>query len=374
MELSAAVLYLYLLFPLMFPMQEELAIALGRESPRTTASEQTLAALHVFLGREQEDGEAPFLLDDLWLDEGIPLPDGLENPKFGPQSEGSSLATGEAVGGVSVAEKQFLNAQERLRLFSYGEEEFEVLKTFSGREMLVSVNADTVVRTVYDERYRVKERLEFSDGASELTKRVSYRYDEESSHHAPISMTEEFISEKKERETVFTHDGKPLFVYDYVLVSKEPESQQKTDAADSSGAVDDSPETVSDETPEKSVELVKVLSKKTARVYDDSGRLVSEEESSYTEREDRIHPGRKKMIVTVRKNVFIYTNGLHSPDFEFYENGVLRMRTKYSGDDQYTESMYFDGGFSVEVQYRHGRKVLERILLNGTETEVRNFD
>lgn len=71
----------------------------------------------------------------------------------------------------------------------------------------------------------------------------------------------------------------------------------------------------------------------------------------------------KKKIA--QKKVFSYDSGGEEPDFQYYENGVIRVKRIYSGLEEYVETAFFDKGFSVETLYRQGKKIEALQKLNG---------
>jgi len=94
--------------------------------------------------------------------------------------------------------------------------------------------------------------------------------------------------------------------------------------------------------------------------YDSRGRVAEQISVSYLPTE------------TVRKTVYSYPVPGREPDCSCYENGTIRIRRVYTDTSRYTETLYFDGGYSVENTYEHGIKSLERFLLNGREIRRNN--
>ena len=297
----------------------------------------------------EDSADADSVPDFSFLDEeDIPLPDGLENPEYGPQSEAPE----------SAAEVLFRNSNQRLKLFEYGEEQL-TLNSSSDGQIVLSVNANTVRRLTYDRSWRQIEKLVLKNSTSfadvKLLSKTTYRYKESvletgdtdgngavqnsaeetraedktpPSFEKPEFMREELFSQKKIIETDFNEEGKPLKVRVY---STEGEEQK----------------------------LVRV----TVRKYDDENRIVSEQETSYYEESTE-----------TKRNEFTYTDVSEIPDLKFYENGKLRLEDKYLSESSYEETLYFDNDIRVRVKYEHGRKIREIITSGDTEISRRNFD
>src|SRR5574344_721093 len=144
MNFAQVVLYLYLLFPVFSVQQKNIAYDCGRK--RMTAQEETDTRneLKSFLGLEDEYAQDS---SDITDGADVPLPGGLENPQYGPQSEGSDLVQKETEGETkSTAEIQLLNSQKRMRLFEYGEEQLALNRSREGQRSIVSVNSKTMTR------------------------------------------------------------------------------------------------------------------------------------------------------------------------------------------------------------------------------------
>lgn len=110
----------------------------------------------------------------------------------------------------------------------------------------------------------------------------------------------------------------------------------------------------------------------TSFEYDDEYNLTLEECKMwfYTK-------GRNDSVVVKKsstKKLYKYTDKSSYPDYEFYENNVLRMTTVYESENVYNEKMYFNDGIAVEVRYEDGKKTEEKILFNGVEQRRTHFE
>ena len=73
------------------------------------------------------------------------------------------------------------------------------------------------------------------------------------------------------------------------------------------------------------------------------------------------------------KNIYSYTALASVPNVSYYEDGVLRIQTIYKSDTDYTQTVFFDEGFSISTEYRKGERVLEVTYFGETEMSRRTF-
>ena len=113
--------------------------------------------------------------------------------------------------------------------------------------------------------------------------------------------------------------------------------------------------------------------KMTLKRYDSKGHLTEEESRIWSYKTNSF--GRMRVEERFTKNVYEYGEDERlSPNVFFYENGELHLMRKYLGLDSYSETLYFDGGFSVELIYENGVKKTEIIYLNNVEQRRREFE
>lgn len=416
MDFATVVLYFYLMFPVFSPQQSELIYKFGKKeltlSQKTAI--QTQIRNYLFpseniseitqpetvdiqeLLREEEN-----LLDEesLIFEDGIPLPDDLENPKFGPQSAGSDLlenAEDEQQEGIkSIAEEQFINSMNRLSLFKYGEEQFAINEKNSNKRNLVTVNKDTVIRVRYDEDFYIKDKIVWKNASSlkdsVIISKVNYEYTKNKTGKVIVSKIEEYPGERKFVNTVYDENGNPITVI-YSHIEEDKDEYEKLVAAAKEKFADENPVDETDNSeiekenagakksreeleqeyikkinvPEKRIEDRKIV-----RTYDSQNRLLSEEEGTVYEVPDPKRRGKKIKMAGSKKNVYTYTPKASVPDYIFYENGKMRIAVNYIDEDTYEQTLYFENEFSVKTRYVHGRKTRE-IFYSGMNEIKRN--
>src|SRR5574344_500122 len=423
MDYAAALLCLYLLFPTMNVQQKNMAYVCGKDKLTEHAEQEKCLQVKVFLGLEKEEVLEAFEEASLGTEPetDVPLPNGLETPEYGPQSEGSELANG-ADDKKSAAEVQYRNSQNRLRLFEYGEEQLAFNRSEKGERTIVSVNGKTISRLQYDDSYRIMNKIVWQNGATAkdalIVRRVIYLYapvNNDATPNAdaqnqkpplytkPIAITDEHPVEKKITETTYDDNGNPVTVMyshfiddpDAVKAAEEKKiADEKQAAAEKKAAaanvkpahadgetalVDTKPAPADGKTApgaEKTQKFPqkKILDRKTVRTYNSDNKLLTEEETTYYDAPDPLRRGKKRASILTKTNVYEYTEKASVPDFRFYENGKLRMSTLYIDPDTYENTMYFDNEYLVKTKYSHGRKVLEGIYSGSKMIKRQKFE
>jgi hypothetical protein len=89
--------------------------------------------------------------------------------------------------------------------------------------------------------------------------------------------------------------------------------------------------------------------------YDSQGRLTGTSKTDFAAQ------------AAQEETRYQYTEKSQNADVERLMAGLVIMKTEYQTDASYTETRYFDFGFSVESTYQSGALVLERFLRDGKE-------
>ncbi|MFA6937052.1 MAG: hypothetical protein WCQ67_02345 [Treponema sp.] len=409
MDLATAVLFFYLLFPTFSVQQKNLSYAFGKERLTIIEENEKCNEVKKYLGIEAEDTQ--IYTKEIFEGDDVPLPEGLEFPEYGPQSEGSSLLGDEKKSAEEevkpIAEIQYLNSKNRLRLFEYGEEKFSV-GILNQNKSLVSVNKDKITRIQYDNSFRIQEKVIWKNGTSvtdsTVIKKITYKYNSDLNENnlnsktppefsKPYLITEEYPNDRKITETYSDEIGNPIrveyshFIDDPDAVQKynddkkkkleeqkkvqqkQNEQQQNKTANDESKKTEEKVENKPKTFPQK-----KILDKKTIRTFDNENRVLTETQTTYFEIPDKLRQGKTIPSSMTTSNEYEYTNKSDVPNLRFYENEKLRMFTSYIDKDTYEQTMYFDNDYIVKTKYFHGRKVNEIIYLGATEIKRQKFE
>ena len=257
----------------------------------------------------------------------------------------------EGSGSDEPVPESFTDSAGRLRRFTYGAEQFSVQER-DGKKTVVDSAEGLIVRRTLDGGNHLLRQERFKVGASsrDLTLLSATAYAYHDGEKLPYQTTEDIT------------DGARYVVTDYdengFAVIRETSHYEYPDKNDKKHQ-DDPPRLVQD--------------KKQVWAYDDAKRLVAEETTTYLH--TKTATGKEKGETTVIKKLYAYDKaGVEKPDVSYFENGELRIHTVYESENVYNETMYFDGGFSVQARYEGGVKVMEIILLQGKEMRRRTFE
>lgn len=246
-----------------------------------------------------------------------------------------------------------------LRRFSYDGEQFTTWKD-GADTVLVNFYGSSLVRKRFDELYRLVANERFKTASSargmSLESSVSYEYAADSGILA--KSVEEQVAAKKRRESWFDGAGRVTSLLESHYEEREVKSPKKTKNAAATK------------------ETVLLDDRKTSKVYDAQGRTAEEEVRTWSYRTNTF--GRSIVEERTVKNVYDYSAVTEEnklpPNVRFYEDGELHLERQYSGSGAYSERLYFDGGFSVELLYESDMKKTEIIYLNGEEQRRREFE
>ena len=412
MGLSVAVAPMYFLLPLLAPSQlkiiqyfhpemtEELYNQAHQEICYAVDSGMILEQIadsDFYYDEDDSISENMISIEDLESLNHMKTLEELENPEFGPQSEGSGLVTGEDESGA--AESFYLDSIARLRLFEYGEEQFSVSRSSSNSNLknLISVNSKTFTNRIYDDKYKLVALKVYQNSSSvadsKILKQVTYFYQGE--NFRPRKILEEFPQKKQKVVREFDDAGNPVLVInshfiddpdevaaEELRIKREAEEKRLRELAEKLAAEGKTQDEVSEELDEdksekeepvaensepsameskKEYSQKEVLDKKTLRTFNSDKKITSEEETLYVQEPDPLRKGKTKTITVVKKNIFIYTKKSAFPDLEHYENGVLRIKQDYLDESTYLQTIYHEGGVIIETKYSDGKKIEEKI-------------
>lgn len=331
MDIQVAILSLYFLFPNFSSGQAKLEASV--KGVALSAAERLDKRMEIknFLALEKLRWQSENEDDELKPEEIFGDIGDLENPLYGPQSEGSALDD------INAAEVFYTNSMERLALFEYGEEEFVSPKALCGRNTIVNVNDDIIVRTEYDDFYRTLERTvwknESSVSASTIITRTRYTYPDEKTR-IPKFCGQEYLDEGRYVETKYNYAGKPTEIVDYGV--------KKTDSGGAS----------------------RILKKKNTYTYDVELRLAMETEN------ENFEDGTSKSS----KKIYTYSAVSKIPSVSYYENNELRIQTDYKAENDYVQTIFFDGNYKISAEYKDNEKISEIVFLNDVEVSRRSFE
>ena len=240
----------------------------------------------------------------------------------------SSQNNNETVPQVETVEKRLIDSYNRLKVMEYGSELFLPV-TKEDSSVLIHYSNKAAVRLFYDELFRLTKKeywkMESVENARITgTELYSYNGDEKKPFEKKIETeTSIFVSKLNENGLVISTEK-------YAVNGNSPIST-------------------------------------TTWSYDEKNRITSE---TVSEAEN------------IKKQVFIYTkvdklaedSDEIPPDYEYYENGVLRTKTEYSKKGTYSTTIIFDSIYSVKTDYENYMKVRDVYYENGVQRRVKDYE
>lgn len=234
-------------------------------------------------------------------------------------------------------EKLLTDTQNRLKLLEYGNERFLPVNTDNSR-VLVHYSDQKAVRYFYDERYRlIKKEYWIMDAVSSarINGRELYEYTEDSKNPSKKIIE----NDTTKLVSIMNENGFVIRTEKYELADQEKGRSQKTLSI-------------------------------TEWQYDENNRVTGENCTEYN------YDGEKYKGSVQKRQVFRYKKEEDSfpPDYEYYENNVLRTKTEYTEKDKYTTLIVFDEENSVKTYYENYVKVKDVFITGGVEKRVRVYE
>ena len=253
----------------------------------------------------------------------------------------------------SSIERRIFDSEQNLSLFSFNDEILAIQKR-DNKNILVSSDDKKTIRRFFDEKSRVykKEIWDISGSFknSYLKNEEHYFYDEEKT----VPSTATLLEENFKYKLTYNDTGKVVISekYEYVPDSKPVENETETKKSNVLDKGDNY-----------------ILRSKTNWKYNESGKII---EKLFSEYEYKKVNKTKKTLTSTKKDVYEYKIKDGMPDYYYYENDVLRMKTIYSSEDSYVTTFYFDGGFVVDsvyenanhtkdIFYSHGKVIRQKV-------------
>ena len=103
--------------------------------------------------------------------------------------------------------------------------------------------------------------------------------------------------------------------------------------------------------------------------YDSENRVIESNiiEYKYIDDKDLDYSFNKKYLYKYNKDDI-------PPDFDYYENEILKMSNKYNSKMNYTSEIYFADGFSVSSIYEDNKLKKEIFTVYGKEERIKNYE
>lgn len=241
----------------------------------------------------------------------------------------------------SVEQKEIFSRNGNLIFMEFNQEIFIPKKTENGYEIIHSQN-NNVTRNFYNQKFLLEssqkwviEPLKIQENQNPVSIE-NYFYDDETS---AVTKTEKI-----------TYDG-DIQNLQMILYDEKKQISQKKEY--------------------KIIDEKKHLIQQNDFKYDEEGNIIQNEKKEYYYNEDFSVLNEQFS----RKYVYKINEENLPPDFEYFENDVLKMRNKYSVQKgNYTSQVFFEDDFSVKTYYIEEKKVKEVYYSGESVLRVRNYD
>lgn len=241
----------------------------------------------------------------------------------------------------SIEQKEISSKNGNLIFMEYDKEQFIPKKTENGYEIIHGQN-NNVTRNYYNQKFLLESSQKWVIEPSKIQQNQNpvsienYFYDDNTSS---VIKTEKitYDGDVQNLQTVFYNDKKQI-------------SQKKE---------------------YKIIDEKKQLVVQNNFKYDNEGNIIQNEKTEYFYNEDF-------SVLTdqfSRKYVYKMNGENLPPDFEYFENDVLKMKNKYSSQKgRYTSQIFFDDDYSVKTYYIEEKKVKEVFYSGETVLRVKDYD
>ncbi len=228
----------------------------------------------------------------------------------------------ESKGALETVEKRLLDSNLRLESMEY-EKEIFIPQKLIDNFVFINSNEKEVTRNFFDNSYRLIKKETWNipnvQEAKKLkTEEYSYNGDSIKPYYKIIRTEKEIV------KTFYTENGLPEISEFY----------------------DDK----------------KVLLKTFEWVYDNDDRIICETETDVKE-------------AFVKKQNYSYNqNEDISPDYEYYENNELRLKTVYTDKGTYVTKIFFEDDFTVTTYYVNNKKIKEEYREKDIIIREKNYE
>ena len=233
----------------------------------------------------------------------------------------------EKVQELSEVEKFFLEEKNglvkteknnNLKFFEFDNETFSQQKV-DGKLILIHSNRNSVTRNFYNENYLLEKRESWNISSAEnasLEKTEWFVYFQGTSLISSKTITEKEFTER----VSYNSEGRPVKSERYAVVEDKE----------------------------------KLISKRNC-AYNSDGKIISDELTDYFYKDKDYS---ELDYSFAKKYTYFYNVDDIPPDFNYFENGILKMQNKYSTTKgTYTSRIYFDDDFSVKTYYENELRV-----------------
>ncbi|WP_277056960.1 hypothetical protein [Treponema socranskii] len=228
------------------------------------------------------------------------------------------------------------DAEGKLKAFAFEAERF-TLSDVNGESVTVNASGEKAVRKTYDALMRLVKRdvWKIALTAKESVRESSETFYYNADRTYPASSVAE--SEGRRSETLYDDEGRAISFTEFFV--------------DKDGT--------------------RIPDMKMVRRYTDGNKILEEEKSRWEYTDEK---KTRLSAIRVQKKTYDYAAGGENPNYCFYEDGKLRIKTIYAQNDAYVTTLYFDDGYTVISEYAAGEKIRETIKHGDRVLRTKKYD
>lgn len=298
---------------------------------------------NIFLTEQEwQEIKKNIMLSFVEIDESQTLLESLENNTFETEEIPKEI----------IQEILYRKNDGSLRKFSYGEEQFS-LSNNNQNIIFTNVRNNFVIRKFFDENLILLKTQVYNNPKLQkdftLLKQTDYFYDEK------------FLKVQKQTEENFQSNTRTeKFFDDSTLLTMQIKSHYEKQ------------EEIEEQNTEKSEEKKLVTDEIQKFNYNSENKITEKHLETFFTKKDL--NGKEEIIKNSQQEKFIYHEYSKNPDILYFENGVLRRKTVYKDDSNYSVTVYFDTNHSVVTDYKDDLKILEVFYFNDSELRRNSFE
>lgn len=246
-----------------------------------------------------------------------------------------TLPVNDALNSVQNVEKQLIDSENRLKAYEYGNEIFIPNNIKNDKREILSVLNNKVERKFYDEKWRIiKLEKWIINGAGDYKKNIEEDYEYNSDSFNPAKK----IQKKEDNKSVVVYEG------DKVIESVNYRIQNQKD----------------------------YIQNKFQWTYSDDGKILTETSWDYYYKKGNL----KRLDSVFKKSQKYFYNEKEDcpPDYQYYENDVLKLKTVYISKNEYQTSLYFDESLSVTGYYQNNIHTKDVFYKNGKRIRTETYE
>ena len=260
-----------------------------------------------------------------------------ETKEMSDTAQTADVKSPDADGSESDAIDRFSrDAEGKLKAFAFEAERF-TLSDVNGESVTVNASGEKAVRKTYDALMRLVKRdvWKIASTAKESVRESSETFYYNADRTYPASSVAE--SEGRRSETLYDDEGRAISFTEFFV--------------DKDGA--------------------RIPDMKMVRRYTDGNKILEEEKSRWEYADEK---KTRLSAIRVQKKTYDYAAGGENPNYCFYEDGKLRIKTIYAQNDAYVTTLYFDDGYTVISEYAAGEKIRETIKHGDRVLRTKKYD